>query len=145
MCTSNYYGNYHCYLPGLQSSFSSWPMTILRASTSTHGSSPVSFDCFSPYTGNGPVHFKHTYTGCSIRVETLGNFEGKSGLPRQNWGTLEKYRGRKSDLPRQNLESLEKYRGKIENTEAEFKNPRKITEAEFWLMLHPEFIFSDKV
>ena len=28
--------------------------------------------------------------GCSIRVETLGNFEGKSRLPRQNSGTLEK-------------------------------------------------------
>ena len=34
-------------------------------------------------------------TGCSIRVETLGNFEGKSRLPRQNSGTLEK-------LPRKN-------------------------------------------
>ena len=27
--------------------------------------------------------------GYSIRVETLGNFEGKLRLPRQNWGTLE--------------------------------------------------------
>ena len=50
------------------------------------------------------------------------------------------YRGRKSDLPRQNLGSLGKYRGKIEYTEAEFKYPRKITEAEFWLMLHPDMI-----
>ena len=29
-------------------------------------------------------------TGCSIRVETLGNFEGKSRLPRQNRGILVK-------------------------------------------------------
>ena len=32
-----------------------------------------------------------------------------------------------------------KYRPKIESTEAELRYPRKITEAEFWLMLHPVF------
>ena len=34
-----------------------------------------------------------------------------------------------------------KYRGEIESTEAEFRHPRNITEAEFWLMLHPDMNF----
>ena len=41
------------------------------------------------------------------------------------------YRGR-NWVPSKN------YRGKIGSTEAEFRYPRKITEVEFWLMLHPE-------
>ena len=41
------------------------------------------------------VHCNHVFnaflkTGCSIRVETLGNFEGNSRLPRQNCGILQK-------------------------------------------------------
>ena len=40
--------------------------------------------------------------GCSIRVETLGNFDGKSRLPRQNSGTLEK-------LPREKFWAIFKH------------------------------------
>ena len=40
--------------------------------------------------------------GCSIRVETLGNFEGKSRLPRQNSGTLDK-------LPREKFWAIHKH------------------------------------
>ena len=32
------------------------------------------------------------------------------------------------------------YRPKIESTEAKFRYPRNITEAEFWLMLHPAYV-----
>ena len=71
-------------------------------------------DSLNPFVASIRAIKIHTNTaGCSIRVETLGNFEGKSRLPRQNLG------------------SLEKYRGNIEYIEAEFKYPRKITEAEF--------------
>ena len=38
-----------------------------------------------------------------------------------------------------NLGTLDNYRGKIESTEIKFVYPRKITEAEFWLMLHPDY------
>ena len=55
-----------------------------------------------------------TITGISIRVKTLCNFEDKSKLPRQNWGSLEKLPRVKSSLPRQNSGTIENYRGKIE-------------------------------
>ena len=87
---------------------------------------------------NGNKLVLQSATGCSIRVETLGNFEGKSGLPRQNRSTLEKLPRKKIRSTEAEFRILEKYRGKTESTEAEFKYPRKITEAEFWLMLHPE-------
>ena len=41
-------------LPGLHSSFSSWPIIVLRASTRMWVSMPCSLLCFSP-TGKGPV------------------------------------------------------------------------------------------
>ena len=43
------------------------------------------------------------------------------------------------------LGTLDNHRGKIESTEVKFVYPRKITEAEFWLMLHPDYhkSFSD--
>ena len=63
-------------------------------------------------------------TGCSIRVETLGNFEGKSLLPRQNWGTLIPWYPDSPDsliLPRHNIWCSRKisrqngiYRGRIQ-------------------------------
>ena len=47
--------------------------------------------------GNRLVFFKvSNETGCRMRVETLGNFKGKSRLPKQNLGTLDK-------LPREKL------------------------------------------
>ena len=56
------------------------------------------------------------YTGCSITVETFGNFEGKSRLPRRNRGTLNK-----------NTE------GEIESTQAEYKVPSKNIGAKSYL------------
>ena len=55
----------------------------------------MSYDNFTTIYSTFDVHvlpiLENEYnTGCSIRVETLGNFDGKSSLPRQNWGTLEK-------------------------------------------------------
>ena len=81
------------------------------------------------------------FTGCSIRVDTLGNFEGKSRLPRHNWGTLEILPRDKSILSRHNW--LFRYLGQI--FEANFRNPRKITKAEFWIMLHPVLKFSSLI
>ena len=70
-----------------------------------------------------------------MRVNTLGNFEGKSRLPRKHRATLEKVSKKNSYLPRQSLGPVEKYRGKIESTEAKFWYTLKITEAEVWLVL----------
>ena len=58
----------------------------------------------------------YQYSGCSIRVETLGYFEGKSRLPRQNWGTLEKLPRDKSILSRHNLGTLDKFSRQISGT-----------------------------
>ena len=56
------------------------------------------------------------YTGCSIRVDTLGNFEGKSSLPRQNWGTPEKLPRDHSILSRHNLGTLDKFSRQFSGT-----------------------------
>ena len=73
------------------------------------------------------------------RNPQYSRFEGKSRLSRQNSGTLENIPREKLNIPRPIKGTVEKLRGKIESTEAEFRYPRKFTEAEFWLMLHPGF------
>ena len=82
-------------------------------------------------------------TESNISVGSHGNFEAELRLSRQNWNTL-------VNLPRQSFVTFSYKNNRLFSscrnmywfTEAEFKDPRQCTEAEFWLMLHPVSSFN---
>ena len=79
-------------------------------------------------------------TGSNIRVGSPGNFEAELRLPGRIEAPSSIYRGRILPSYLTNVIDTSQFtETDIDLPEAEFKDPRQFTEAEFWLMLHTDY------